>query len=54
MELASSMNASGAPAFLRLGYPDEFIAHGGMKQLMENLELDPAAIARRVKEFLTV
>jgi 1-deoxy-D-xylulose-5-phosphate synthase len=54
MELASSLDATGAPAFLRLGYPDKFIPHGAMKKLLQDLELDAAAIARRVKEFITV
>ncbi|HEX7509958.1 MAG TPA: 1-deoxy-D-xylulose-5-phosphate synthase [Chitinivibrionales bacterium] len=54
IELAASIDARQVPAFLRLGYPDEFIAHGAMKLLAEKLELDGAALARRIQKFLTV
>jgi len=53
MELAASIDARCMPSFLRLGYPDAFIPHGGLKLLLEKLDLDPAALARRIRDFLT-
>jgi 1-deoxy-D-xylulose-5-phosphate synthase len=52
MELASSLETSPPPEFLRLGYPDEFIPHGTKKELLKLLELDPEAIGLRIKKFL--
>lgn len=37
---------------LKIGLPDEFIEHGTQEELHALLELDPAGITKRVKEFL--
>ena len=37
---------------LRLGLPDRFIEHGKQKELHQQLELDPASIAGKIKLFL--
>jgi 1-deoxy-D-xylulose-5-phosphate synthase len=40
------------PQVLQVGVPDKFIEHGSMQQLFESLELDAAAVARRVAAFM--
>jgi 1-deoxy-D-xylulose-5-phosphate synthase len=52
LELASTLGFSGRVRFLRIGYPDEFIPHGGTDELLKTLNLDPESIARRIKDFL--
>lgn len=37
---------------LKIGLPDEFIEHGTQEELHAMLEMDPAGITKRVKEFL--
>lgn len=37
---------------LRIGLPDKFVDHGTQAELHEILEIDPAGIIKRVKEFL--
>jgi 1-deoxy-D-xylulose-5-phosphate synthase len=52
MELASMLGFSGRVRFLRIGYPDEFIPHGSVGELLKNLRLDPESITQRIREFL--
>jgi 1-deoxy-D-xylulose-5-phosphate synthase len=52
LELASECNPKSMPRFLRLGLPDEFIPHGEIDKLLVSLSLDPASIAKRIKEFI--
>ena len=53
LELASALGFSGRARFLQIGYPDEFIPHGGNVELLKSLRLDPESIAWRIREFLS-
>jgi len=52
LELASSLPRKKRPRILRIGYPDSFVTHGTVDELMEELELDVPNLNRRVREFL--
>ena len=40
------------PRFLHIGIPDEFVPHGDIPRLFEDLGLSPAGIAKRIEEAL--
>ncbi len=50
-ELLADHRCSGV-SLLRLGLPDRFIAHGGRDQLLAEVGLDAASIARRTADFV--
>ncbi|MBN2035319.1 MAG: hypothetical protein JW768_01120, partial [Chitinispirillaceae bacterium] len=52
LELAADLRLKNMPRFLTCGLPDRFIEHGDIKKLLASIQLDPAGIATRVREFI--
>jgi 1-deoxy-D-xylulose-5-phosphate synthase len=52
ISLAADCDLQRQPRFLRLGLPDQFIAHGSLDKLLASLSLDPESIAKQVKDFV--
>lgn len=52
MELLADIAPKKRPAVLPLGYPDEFVTHGTVPQLLKDLGLDTAGVVKRIKRFV--
>ncbi|MEG0970494.1 MAG: hypothetical protein RSE47_05245, partial [Acidaminococcaceae bacterium] len=52
LELLNQANKLQATKVLNLGIPDLFVPHGDKNLLLRDLELDEAAILRKIKMFL--
>jgi 1-deoxy-D-xylulose-5-phosphate synthase len=53
LELAHRLDLPRVPRFLRIGLPDEFVAHGEMSVLINDLKLDSQSVATRIASFLS-
>ncbi len=49
-DLMHSYNLKKFPDYIKIGLPDRFIEHGDRSILLQKLEIDPTAIARRILE----
>jgi 1-deoxy-D-xylulose-5-phosphate synthase len=52
LSLAADSRLQRQPQFLRLGLPDQFVAHGSIDTLLASLALDTESTAKRIREFL--
>jgi 1-deoxy-D-xylulose-5-phosphate synthase len=52
-KLCNKKQSSKKPAFLTIGYPDEFIPHGNNEKLLESMKMTPQSIAEEIKDFIS-
>ncbi len=51
VELLADAEPKRKPSLLRIGYPDSFVAHGNVKNLLEEHGLDTESLIARVRSF---